>query len=111
MKIEIEELTNLLQGKWQLENAQHKFEVVGTDITVLDKKPVKTSLSLIRNLQLKNWQINMSNHAPWGERTYIVEINDESFVLYDFEPKVAMRIGLGSKLLNPARIYRYNRLS
>jgi hypothetical protein len=110
MEIERDELINLLQGHWQLENEGQNFEISGTDITVYSNgKTVKTSLELIRNLQLKNWQVKAKTHLSWL-RTFIVDITGDSFMLYDFEPTVAMAMGGRSRLLNPSRIFRYSRV-
>jgi hypothetical protein len=111
MEMGMEELLNLLQGRWQLENEEQNFEISGTDITVLSgKAPVKLALELVRNLQLKNWQIKAKLPLSWL-RTFIVQITSESFILYDFEPTVSMALGARSKMLNPSRVYRYNKVA
>ncbi len=111
MEIERDELINLLQGSWKLENEGQNFEISGTEMTIIaNGKSVKTSLELVRNLQLKNWQIKSKAPLSWI-RTFIVDITADSFVLYDFEPTVAMAMGGRSRLLNPSRIYRYQRVS
>jgi hypothetical protein len=111
MEIERDELLNLLQGHWQLDNERQNFKITGTEITIYtNKNSVKTSLELIRNLQLKNWQIKVKDPLSWL-RTFIVEITEGSFMLYDFDPTVAMAMGGRARLLNPSRIYRYNRVS
>jgi hypothetical protein len=110
MEMGMDELLNMLQGHWQLENDQQNFEITGTEITVFSSSaPVKTSIELIRNLQLKNWQIKAKMPLSWA-RTFVVQADPESFVLYDFEPTVSMALGARSKMLNPSRVFRYNKV-
>ena len=110
MQIELSDLTQQLQGHWKLDNDDQNFEITGTNITVFTKSAtVKTSFELIRNVQLGNWQIKMSKPMSWL-RTFIVQITEDTFVLYDFELNVQMAMGARSKLLNPNRIYKYTRV-
>jgi hypothetical protein len=111
MEIEQVELMRLLQGHWKLNNGEQSFEINGTELTVTtDSKSVKTSFELIRNLQLRNWQIKVSKPMQWL-RTFVVQITDDSFVIYDFDLKLNMVMGARSKLLNPSRVYNYTRVA
>ncbi len=110
MEIELSELTKQLQGHWKLDNDEQYFEINGNELTVSDNsKSVKTSFELIRNLQLRNWQIKVGKPMLWL-RTFIVQITEDTFMIYDFDPKVNMAMGARSKLLNPTRIYKYTRV-
>ena len=111
MEIELSELMEQLQGHWKLDNDEQIFEINGNELTVFtNSKPVKTSFQLIRNLQLGNWQIKVLKPMAWL-RTFIVQITDETFMLYDFELTVQIAMGARCKLLNPSRIYRYTRVA
>jgi hypothetical protein len=44
-------------------------------------------------------------------RTFIVQITEDSFVIYDFDLKLNMVMGARSKLLNPSRVYNYTRVA
>ena len=43
-------------------------------------------------------------------RTFIVQITEDAFVIYDFDLKVNMAMGARSKLLNPTRTYKDTRV-
>ena len=110
MQIELNELMQQLQGHWKLDNDEQNFEIKGNELTVFtNAQSVKTSFQLIRNLQLGNWQIKVVKPMSWL-RTFIVQITEDSFMLYDFELTVHMAMGARSKLLNPSRIYKYTRV-
>ena len=110
MEIEQVELMKQLQGVWKLDNGEQVFEINGNDLTVTnDNKTVKTSFELIRNLQLRNWQIKVSKPMSWL-RTFIVQITEDTFTIYDFDLKLNMVMGSRSKLLNPSRVYNYTRV-
>ena len=111
MEIELVELMKQLQGSWKLNTGDQFFEINGNELTVItDSKSVKTSFELIRNLQLRNWQIKVSKPMSWL-RTFIVQITEDAFVIYDFDLKLNMVMGARSKLLNPSRIYNYTRVA
>jgi len=111
MEIELNDLLEQLQGRWKLENDEHSLEINGNELTVVtDSKSVQTSFELIRNLQLKNWQIKATKHVSWL-RTFVVQVTPDSFMLYDFNPTVNMAMGARSKLLNPTRVFRYTRVA
>jgi hypothetical protein len=110
MEQEKEELIAQLQGHWQLENEGHSFEIAGTAMTVFTKTDtVTTSIEIVRNIQLKNWQIKTKLPGMWN-RTFVVQITAEACVLYDFEPTVSMAINARCKLLNPSRVFRYSKM-
>ena len=110
MQIEQSELLQQLQGHWKLDNDEQNFEIRGNEITIFTKaKPINTSFELIRNLQLGNWQIKLVKHMSWL-RTFVVQITEDTFMLYDFEPGVTMAMGARSKMLNPSRVFRYTRV-
>lgn len=105
------ELMKLLQGQWKLNTGDQNFEIIGNELIVTtDSKSVKTSFELIRNLQLRNWQIKVSKPMSWL-RTFIVQITEDSFMIYDFDLKLNMVMGSRSKLLNPSRVYNYTRVT
>ena len=111
MEIELVELMKQLQGHWKLDNGEQNFEINGNELTVItDSKSVKTSFELIRNLQLRNWQIKVGKPMSWL-RTFIVQITEDTFMIYDFDLKLNMVMGSRSKLLNPSRVYNYTRVA
>ena len=110
MQIELSELMQQLQGHWKLDNDEQNFEISGNDMIVYTKSaPIKTSFQLVRNIQLGNWQIKVTKPMSWL-RTFIVQITENTFMLYDFDLSVQMAMGARSKLLNPNRVYRYTRV-
>ena len=110
MDIEQSDLMAQLQGTWKQNNDDQSFEINGTELLVTaNGKTVKTSFELIRNLQLRNWQIKVTKPMAWL-RTFIVQITEDAFVIYDFDLKVNMAMGARSKLLNPTRTYKYTRV-
>ena len=109
MDIELNDLMGQLQGHWQLDNGEQNFEINGNELTITSNAgTIKTTFELIRNIQLRNWQIKVVN-LSWL-RTFIVQITPEAFTIYDFNLKVNMTMGARSKLLNPTRIYNYTRV-
>ena len=109
MEIEQSDLMTQLQGHWKLNNDDQSFEINGNEIKVTsNSKSVKTTFELIRNLQLRNWQIKVTKPMSWL-RTFIVAISEDSFTIYDFDLKINMAMGARSKLLNPTRVYKYTR--
>jgi len=110
MEIELSELMSQLQGTWKQDNEDQHFEINGNELTVVtDTKRVKTSFELIRNMQLRNWQIKVTKPMSWL-RTFIVQLSEENFTIYDFDLKINMAMGARSKLLNPTRVYKYTRI-
>ncbi len=110
MKIELSDLLSQLQGDWKLDNEEQNLHIAGTELTVTMKsKPVKTSFELVRNIQLGNWQIKATQPLLWL-RTFVVQITENTFMLYDFNPAVNMAMGARSKLLNPSRVFKYTRI-
>ena len=110
MEIELSDLMNQLQGNWKLNSEDQSFEINGNELTVTTgDKTVKTSFELIRNMQLRNWQIKVTKPMSWL-RTFIVQLTEDSFTIYDFDLKINMAMGARSKLLNPTRVYRYTRV-
>ena len=111
MDIEMSELLDQLQGRWKLDNDEQSLEINGNELIVTaNSKPVKTTFELIRNLQLRNWQIKVTKPVSWL-RTFVVQITPDTFMLYDFNLTVNMAMGARSKLLNPTRIYKYTRIA
>jgi len=103
-------LIEQLQGRWKLDNDDQSIEINGQELIVSsNSKSVKTSFQLIRNLQLRNWQIKVVKPMSWL-RTFIVQITPDSFMIYDFNLTVNMAMGARSKLLNPTHIYKYTRV-
>jgi len=111
MEIELNALIEQLQGRWKLDNDEQSLEINGQELTVFtNSKSVKTSFQLIRNLQLRNWQIKVVKPMSWL-RTFIVQITPDSFMIYDFNLTVNMAMGARSKLLNPTHVYKYTRVA
>jgi len=109
IETKMNELKEQLQGHWEQDNDEQKFEIVGNELTVFSSlKSVKTSFQLTWNVQLGNWQIKVVKPMAWL-RTYIVQVTQDSFMIYDYDLKAPMRMGARSKLLNPNRIYKYTR--
>lgn len=110
MEIEQDELLKQLQGQWKLGTDGHTFDINGNELTIHGgSKPVKTSFELIRNMQLRNWQIKVGAPLSW-QRTFIVQLTEEAFTIYDFDLKLNMVMGARSKLLNPSRVFNYTRI-
>src|ERR1022692_678332 len=111
MEIELSELMEQLQGHWKLDNDEQNFEINGNELTVFtNSESVKSSFQLIRNLQLKKWQIKVLKPLSWL-RTFIVEITPDTFMLYDFNLTVNIAMRSRATLLNPSRIYKYTRFA
>ena len=111
MDIELSALVEQLQGRWKLDNDEQSLEINGQDLIVsTSAKTVKTSFQLIRNLQLRNWQIKVVKPMSWL-RTFIVQLTPDSFMIYDFNLTVNMAMGARSKLLNPTHVYKYTRVA
>jgi len=110
MEIELNEIMEQLQGHWKLDNGEQNFEINGNELTVFtNSKSVKSSFQLIRNLQLRKWQIKVLKPLSWL-RTFIVEITPDTFMLYDFNLTVNIAMRSRSTILNPSRIYKYTRV-
>ena len=110
MEIELSALTEQLQGEWKLDTDDQTFKIDGNQLTITSKTgTVKTSFELIRNLQLRNWQIKVVKPLSWM-RTFIVQLTEDKFMIYDFDLKVGMAMGARSKLLNPTRVFKYTRV-
>ena len=100
-----------LQGHWKLDNEEQNFEINGNELIITtNSKSVKTSFELIRNMQLRNWQIKVVKPLSWL-RTFIVQITPDTFMIYDFDLSIQMAMGARSKLLNPNRVYKYTRVA
>ncbi len=111
MNIELEELMTGLQGQWKLDNEDLFFEINGNEINVSsNSKTVKSSFQLVRNMQLGNWQIKVMKPMSWL-RTFIVQITQDTFMVYDFDLTVNIAMAGRTKLLNPTRIYKYTRVA
>jgi hypothetical protein len=111
MEIELSELMSQLQGTWKQDNEDQSFAINGNELLVTTgAKTVKTSFELIRNMQLRNWQIKVTKPMSWL-RTFIVQLSEDTFTIYDFDLKINMAMGARSKLLNPTRVYKYTRVA
>jgi hypothetical protein len=111
MQIELNDLMEQLQGHWKLDNEEQNFEINGKELTVYSNgKSVKMPFELTRNLQLSNWQIKAGKSLSWL-RTFVVKIDPDTFMLYDFDPNVQVALAARSRMLNPSRVYRYSRVA
>ena len=111
MEIELSELMEHLQGHWKLDTGEQTILIISNELTVFTKaEPEKTTFQLIRNLQLKKWQIKVLKPISWL-RTFIIDITPDTFMLYDFNLTVNVEMAQRSKLLNPSRVFKYTRVA
>ena len=110
MDMEMAEVRKQLQGRWKRAADGHIIEIVGKEITILSASNFcSVCFELKENLQLKKWQIKAFEPVSWL-RTFIVEITEDTFVLYDFDLGINIAMAQRSKLINPSRIYKYVRV-